>query len=299
MISKKVEPTKPNFLIVGAARCGTTALWEYLRQHPEIYFPEKKECRYFSNIKDKYLANDYDRLMNRTYMDNREDYLQLFEKADRARAIGDVSPDYLYNHEESIPRIFEELGPDVKIIITLRDPRYRAFSHYMHHAKSFVTPDRSFEEALENEAEREETWAWYWQYRKAGLYAGQVGAYLENFANVKIVVFESFLEDRWGGLTELFKYLKVTSDVNISLNVNPNTSRELRTKVGHSNVLKLMKRVHRSSNQRLARWAEFLFYKDEKRTLSTKMKQELTRYYREDITRLEKFSGMSFDAWLR
>jgi hypothetical protein len=236
--------------------------------------------------------------MNRTYIDNRKEYLQLFEKADRAKAIGDVSPDYLYNHEESVPRILAELGPDVKIIITLRDPRYRAFSHYMHHAKSFVTPDGSFEEALENEAEREGTWAWYWQYRKAGLYAGQVGAYLENFANVKIVVFESFLENRLEGLAELFAYLQVRSDVSVSLNVNPNTSRELRTKLGHSNVLRLMKRVYRISDRRLVRWAEFIFYKKEKRTLSTKTKQAQTRYYKADIARLEKLTGMSLHAWL-
>jgi hypothetical protein len=298
MISKKAEPPKPNFLIVGAARCGTTSLRGYLRQHPDIYIPEKKECRYFSNIKNKYLANEYDRSMNRTYIDNRKEYMQLFEKAHRAKAIGDVSPDYLYNHEESVPRILEELGPDVKIIIALRDPRCRAFSHYMHHAKSFVTPDGSFEEALENEAKREGTWAWYWQYRKAGLYAGQVGAYLKNFASVKIVVFESFLENRLEGLAELFEYLKVRSDTNVSLNVNPNSSRELRTKLGHRNVLKLMKRVYRISDRRLVRLAEFLFYKKEKRTLSTKTKQELTRYYKADVARLEKLTGMSLHAWL-
>jgi hypothetical protein len=137
--------------------------------------------------------------MNGKYINRREEYLGLFENAGSAKAVGDVSPDYLYHHEEAIPRILDELGPEVKIIITLRDPRYRAFSHYLHHLKSYVTPDRTFEEALENEEQREGRWAWYWQYRKAGLYTAQVGAYLESFPQVKIVVFEAFLEDREGG----------------------------------------------------------------------------------------------------
>jgi hypothetical protein len=96
----------------------------------------------------------------------------------------------------------------------------------------------------------------------------------------------------------LFEYLKVTSDANVSLNVNPNTSRELRTRLGHSNVLKLMKRVYRIPDRRLVRLAEFLFYKKKKRTLSTKTKQELTRYYKADVARLEKLTGMSLHAWL-
>jgi hypothetical protein len=80
--------------------------------------------------------------------------------------------------------------------------------------------------------------------------------------------------------------------------VNPNSSRELRTRIGHHAVRRLMKRVYGIGDRRLLRFAEYLFFKKQ-RTLIASTKEELTRYYADDIDQLEKRTGMSFEVWRR
>ena len=106
----------PNFFIVGAARCGTTSLWEYLRQHPDIYMPpviEQKEPAFFCDL---YGVEHWDF------------YLTLFEAGRGKKRIGEASTPYL-SSPESAGQIHSVL-PLAKIIITLRNPVVRAYSLY-------------------------------------------------------------------------------------------------------------------------------------------------------------------------
>ena len=85
----------PNFLIVGAARCGTTSLYQWLRQHPEIYIPNKKECRYFSKM-PKNFKGPGDEKVNNSIIHSFSEYESLFDEVKDEKAIGDISPDYLF-----------------------------------------------------------------------------------------------------------------------------------------------------------------------------------------------------------
>ena len=135
----------PSFIIIGAQRCGTTSLYDYLSNHPQIIPSPVKELFYF---------DDY-------YQRPIEWYKSFFptekqkEKLERdlvARVItGEASPSYFF-HPYAAKRIKETL-PQVKLILVLRDPIERAYSHY-NHIKRLNREPLSFEEALAKEVER-------------------------------------------------------------------------------------------------------------------------------------------------
>ena len=119
-----------------------------------------------------------------------EEYRVLFNKAKSGQFRGDVSPDYLYYHQNAIPKILNEINAQIPIIIVLRNPIDRAYSNYLHHVRE-RWENLSFEDALNAEEERRAAnWAWGWSYVDVGLYAEQVKAYTDNFEQVLILLFE-------------------------------------------------------------------------------------------------------------
>jgi len=102
--------TKPNFFIVGAPKCGTTSLYYYLNQHPDIFMPDNKEPQRF--CPDLEIASDW--------VLDQKDYTRIFEKARQEKRIGEASTWYLYSNESA--RLIKEFSPDAKIIIMLRNP---------------------------------------------------------------------------------------------------------------------------------------------------------------------------------
>lgn len=196
---------KPDFLIVGAAKSGTTSLFHYLNNHPKIYIPYIKECRFFSQLPTNFKGLGAEFFVNSGIRD-KNDYFGLFENYED-KVCGDISNDYLYYYDASISNIKRYLGKDVKIIIILRNPIDRAYSNYMHHVRD-GWEDCSFEEALIKESWRiKHNWAWPYHYVKVGMYFNQVKAYLENFNNVKVFLFEDLKKELF--YKELFNFIGV------------------------------------------------------------------------------------------
>jgi hypothetical protein len=156
----------PNFLIIGAAKAGTTSLHDVLGQHPQIFTTQIKEAQFFNN--DKYL------LGLKWYQDN------YFYDATGYPARGESSPGYLSNSQIVSPRLKETFeGRELKLIAIFRDPVKRAYSHYwfrVHRGKEKAT---SFEDALASEfcGERTPNLSYFWM----GCYASLLQPFLENF----------------------------------------------------------------------------------------------------------------------
>jgi hypothetical protein len=180
---------KPNLFIVGAARSGTTSLWQYLRQHPSIYMPEDelyKEPSFFCSIgapmgMDKYLSIFSAGLNNHDI-------------------VGEASTAYLT--DPSSAKKLYDFNPEAKIIILLRNPADRAYSLYSWMVGDGYEYASTFDEALELEQSRrqnnipnwfEPQYYWNYMYFQSGLYYEQVKRYLELFGNnVMIIKFEHF-----------------------------------------------------------------------------------------------------------
>jgi hypothetical protein len=128
---------KPDFLIIGAQKCGTTWLWAVLRDHPEVFLPETKELEFFSYSKN--LEGDGFKRYLATH----------FENAGSARAVGEATPSYFWNSEahpeycdkpkgfeRDIPgAVLRHLGPRTRLVLALRSPVQRAISAYLHHVR--------------------------------------------------------------------------------------------------------------------------------------------------------------------
>ena len=201
---------KPNFLLAGAVKAGTTSIYNYLREHPEVYMPSVKEPRYFASgpigeLNDAAPRTDF---FKQTSISRYADYLALFEPAGEEKTIGEASPQYLYYHHRVIPAIKARLG-DVKIIIVLRNPVDRAFSAYQHLVRDrFET--LSFREALLAEEERRsDGWPPTFFYFDAGAYTRQVRAYLECFTSVKIMLYDDLCRDPVAFTRQLYAFLGV------------------------------------------------------------------------------------------
>jgi len=133
----------PDFFIVGAPKCGTTAMSDYLRQHPEIYMPQRKEPHFFGSDLDApypYFIRD------------KEQYFSLFAEAKDEKRVGEASVWYLYSKRAAFE--IKEFCPTASIIIMLRNPVDMIYS--LHSQRLFTgnedIPD--FEEALEAEEDR-------------------------------------------------------------------------------------------------------------------------------------------------
>lgn len=199
----------PNFLLVGAPKCGTTAIAGYLSQHPDVYMSPIKEPKFFTAQVLRFpLQGPGDSFVENFTVKTVDAYQRLFRRVRDETAIGDASVDNLYFHHEVIPLIKSYLG-DVKIIIILRNPVERAFSAY----KNLLRDSRetlSFEKGLDLEKDRRERgYEYIWRYLDLGFYHEQVRAYLEAFSRVKVVILEQFQSGDPALMKQIYDFLEV------------------------------------------------------------------------------------------
>ena len=235
-------PKRPNFFIVGAPRCGTTAMYEYLRQHPEIFMPLRKEPHFFGSdliITPKFFD----------YTQNMKEYLGLFAAAQNEKRLGEASPIYLVSRVAAAE--IKEFSADAKIIIMLRNPVDMMHSLHAHVVYEGGENIDDFESALDAEEDRKRGLripkgnglADSLFYRHVAKYSEQVGRYFQVFGreNVHIIIYDDLRDDTAGVYRETLRFLGVNPDFQPPLNVIYRNirarSRVLRYLWGHRPVL--------------------------------------------------------------
>ena len=193
----------PNLFVVGAAKAGTTSLYHYLSQHPDIYMSPIKEPHFFSKIqpKQRYMA-----LSGCVNIQDAAVYLDLFKPQQQA-VVGEASPSYLWDAQA--PERIQQVSPDAKIVIMLREPTSRAYSHYLNEVRAGLEK-RPFLQALQADLSTQSAgWGISPLYVALGQYSEQVQRYLDRFEAVHVVFFEEFIKDVEGHLREIFAFLAV------------------------------------------------------------------------------------------
>jgi hypothetical protein len=204
---------KPNTFIVGAPKCGTTSLYTWLKQHPNVFMPENiKEPAFFCTDfhKQANINNSFDYFAAPT----EKEYKELFSEAEGHDVIGEASAMYL--NSETAPKNIAEFNPEAQIIIMLRDPVEQMYSSYYHSVKTGMETATSFKQALQLEPQRKQgkklpnnRFPNTYQYTDRATFSKQIPHYQKHFpkGQIKVILLDDIKEDAEKVYTETLEFL--------------------------------------------------------------------------------------------
>ena len=313
---------QPNFFLVGAPKAGSTSLYHHLRQHPEIYMSPIKEPSYFSlemrpeNFAPVYRPHAYRRIeetreflrgpmnppITAGIVTTWEDYLRLFTAAKNHRAVGEASVGYMvspYAAEAIAGRI-----PEARILMILRSPVDRAFSHYLYMLSEGLI-EQSFRQYVRAcLRHRGEGLGIHEPFLDMGFYAGQVQRYLSRFPRdrVRIWTYEDYVACPRELLRTIFRFIGVEEGFEPDMSVRYHQPR-IPKMVSSARVLRWARMTAFSRKVLPARAraaARNVFY-----SLPGEVKMDaadralMLEFYSSDIRRLEKILDRDLSGWLR
>ena len=283
---------KPNFFIVGAAKCGTTAWYEYLRQHPDIYFPDVKEPHFFSTDMEGYRQ-----------VTSASEYRSLFASAGSHKVIGEASVMYLYSTVAA--EAIHAFNPDAKILILLREQE--DYLPALHHQYLY-----NFRESIED---FEQVWRLsenrppetipktcreprLLDYAAVGRFDEQVERYLAVFppGQVRVVYFRDWTSDPRKTYLSLLDFLGLDDDGKTDFpRINEAKAHRFkwlarmiafRPKFTEVLIRPIRKLAGRQRLKLAARTLRLLASKGYQTKISPELRDEIRRYYEADNRRL-------------
>ena len=297
--------TMPNFFIIGAGSSGTTSLYNYLNQHPQVFVSPIKETNFFSTPNQEFPSTSPLENYKRTSVVNSlEEYQGLFREASKEIAIGEVSPSYLY--APSTPKRIWQSVPNAKIVAILRNPVDKIYSGYKRCVRNGQEPITNFEEAIRQESIRiQEDWHPRFFYKLKGFYYKYLKQYSEFFEkdNIRVYLYEDLCKDPINLMQNLFQFLDIDSKFVPNMAVKHNVSYIPRSKylkllLGKPNpiksILKLLlpQKLSQSIVNNLKVWNQT------KPQLVLDTRRQLILEYREDILKLQELIERDLSKWL-
>ncbi len=216
----------PDFFIVGQAKCGTTALYEMLRQHPNIYFPDLKEPEFLASDMRRWFRPPLAGPVPSTL----EEYLALFVDARADQRAGEASAFYLTSHAAASS--IAALNPEARIIALFREPASFLRSLHLQFLENHVEDQRELRRAIALEKRRRHGRDIPWRcYRPQALhysehirYADQLARYQAVFPREQLLVliYEEFRDDNASAVRRIFRFLDVDESAPVApIKVNP------------------------------------------------------------------------------
>lgn len=205
--------SKPNFIIAGAARSGTTALAYALAQHPDVFLTHPKEVHFLAYAKESPVFNGPGdaETVARMLITDPDEYAALFAGAEGHQAKGEGSVSSLYRPEKALDSLARYTDPDVKVIVMLREPAKRAHSSYLYLRSRGFEKLETFEAALAAEDERiAEGYHHMWHLRGMSRYASQLPPFAEALGhNLLVLIQEEYVADQNAGLSQVCEFLEI------------------------------------------------------------------------------------------
>ena len=315
-------PAVPNFFLLGTGKAGTTSLFHYLKQHPQIFMSPVKEPAYFApEIRAENLTAPIERRLRKQSRPLAEvlndgqpvkphgwlaaewtDYQRLFQGVTDEKAIGEASAIYLWS-EKAAYHIRVRI-PHARLIMILRDPAERAFSQYLHQLAAGLTRStfRQHLEQCERIGASPKLSIWY-PFLEIGLYSAQVQRYLDLFprSQIRIYWYEEAWREPMGLLKDLFEFLDVDPTF------QPDISRKslARRAPRFAAMNYLLKTLHAwyplkaLVPQRVRPYASRFLFRRKSLSLDPGDRRWLVDYYRDDIRKLSLLLERDLSAWLR
>jgi len=295
----------PNFLILGAAKAGTTALYHYLQEHPEIYMSSWKEPGFFAFEGEQldFCGPEDKNRINQWSVTTIDGYSAMFKDVSNEKAIGEATPLYLY-FPKSCERIKHYI-PEAKLIAILRNPVERAFSNYVWTISDGVE-SLNFSQALQAEKRRiNDNWGPRWRYKAQGFYYAQLKSYFETFDSrqIKIYLYEDFTSEPVALIQDLFRFLDIDDTFIPHMSRKYNVSGTPRNKALHeflskSNTIKSIFKPLLPLKFRRNIQANLRHKNLSQPKLEPAIRKQLLGEYREDILKLQNLIQRDLSTWL-
>src|ERR671916_848593 len=290
--------TMPNFLIISAMKSGTTALYYYLEQHPEIYMSPVKEPNFFSSQEREDAAGAVTHIG--TYRD-------LFRGVSGETAIGEASHSYLY--EPGAAAEIRRYAPEAKLIAILRNPIDRAYSHFLHMVRSGTEPLDDFAQALRAEEVGNHKERTFQDYIGRGLYYDQLKRYFGIFPQeqARVYLYEDLSGAPISTVQDAFRFLKVDYSFAPDVSLRRNVSGQPKYKT-LDGLLRGQSRIKHAAKIYLParmRWRLSKAFDDlktrnlvEPPPVQSEVRRQLIRVYREDILKVQELIHRDLSGWL-
>ena len=208
----------PNVFILGAARCGTNWLCELLRQVPDVCVPILKEPNFFDRVDEEgwepcgpFSRARRERILHTHSIATAEAYSRIYDARPDASIRVDGSVRYLWSSRA--PERLAKMIPDARMIVLVRNPTERAWSHYLLN-RMLGTERLGFIDALDREPQRiEEGWGFDWRYREVSDYASCLNRWYEHVPPAQFLIreYEQFIAEPACVLEDVLEHIGVRS----------------------------------------------------------------------------------------
>lgn len=279
------KPPLPNFLVIGAAKSGTSSIHDYLRAHPSVFTPKLKEINYFAydparHMRIKVLAKTLD------------EYRGIFAEVRDEQAIGEVAPIYLVS--TIAPGRIKKTVPSAKLIAILRNPADRAWSAMLMEVREGRERLPSRKTPLDENS----------MFVRNSLYSGLLTRYFDLFPSeqIKIMLFEDFVQSPAREMGHLYRFLGVPAFHLDSFSVKNRgfiprswlTHRMVQSDFSRSVVKPLLP-------DRLLNLARQLKYINARRPprIPSETRSRLLEFFRSDAEELKRMTGLDTNRWFQ
>lgn len=292
----------PTFLIICVEKAGTTSVNNYLKQHPQVYMSPVKETNFLERDWEHADLSKIKPKPNR--IDTFEKYGNLFQDVTDEKAIGEVSPNYLFHYQASIERIVRYV-PDAQLIAILRNPAERAYSDYLMHIRDAIGNPTSLSEQLKYKADKSYTLL-------KGLYYQRLQHFYAQFnrERIKICLYEDLCEKPVEFMQDMYKFIGVDESFCPDMSKKAQVAQVPKNKLVNK-VLRQKNPVRtlvatglrtilpESARQKLRSTLINLNSSDKSQApLSLAERKQLVEYYREDILKLQDLIDRDLSSWL-
>lgn len=286
---------KPTFFIIGAPKAGTTSLYYYLNKHPQVLMSSIKEPNFFA-----YEDLQADKLYYKDdSIGDEKSYLSLFtNKSNKEfKAVGEASVCYLFYHK-SAQRIYN-FNPEARILIMLRHPLERSWSHYLMDYKLNYVKDK-FDDIALRRVNGHRNNQHYQQYVQLSLYASQIEAYLKVFP--KHQIFFGLYDELKSNPQELFNKICRFLDID-TLPLAEKTAYNS-AEVPRNDFIKsiyatdaLRRGVKKLLGSQHSRKIKSILFKKPDLQPEMQTKETLNKLFADDLRKTEQLTGLNLQAW--
>ena len=298
---------KPNFFIVGPGRSGTTALSEYLDSHPNVFMSIPKEPHYF--------CTDFPKIRKNKGFTELDSYLKLYEKCKPQHiAIGEASPSYIIS-SEALQNIYQ-FNPEAKIVVIVRNPIDKAYSHFINFKNNNLENQNYFETAWQLQDQRKQGQMLpsnniepiTFQYGRLCKLAEPIERLFSLFPKqqIKVIIFDDFVNDTKKIYTEILSFLNINDDNRVKF-----------PKAGESRISRFIwlnaflrnpplslkfivnGKLARNVKNKIVAQVDKWNTKAKPPLLEEKFRQELAKYFHDDVKKLSELLDKDLMHWVK